>query len=155
MALLTTETLPAKLPVEAGANVTVNEVDCPAARLRGNAIEEVVKPAPLAVICEMETLELPVFEMVTPCVAVVPVARLPKASDAGDPESWRTVETPAPLSGITSGEFGVLLMSVRLPEKLLAEAGVNPTVKDAEPPGATERGRARPEVVKPVPEREA
>jgi hypothetical protein len=154
VALLTTETLPDKLPVEAGANVALKDVDWPAARLKGSAMPFVVNPAPLAVICEMETLELPVFEIVTLWVALVPVAKLPNASDAGDAESWRTVEMPAPLKGTTSGEFGVLLMSVMLPEKLLAEAGANPTVKDAEPPGATEIGRARPEVVKPAPERE-
>jgi len=69
--MLTTVTLPARLPVEAGANVTLNEVDWPAARLSGSAMEEVVKPAPLALICEMETPEFPVFEIVTLCAALV------------------------------------------------------------------------------------
>jgi hypothetical protein len=65
------------------------------------------------------------------------------------------VAMPAPLSGITSGEFGALLINVMLPEKLLAAAGAKPTVKEAEPPGATESGKASPEVVNPAPEREA
>jgi len=115
-ALLTTVTLPGRFPVEVGANVTLNEVDCPAARLSGSALPVVLNPAPLAVICEMETLELPVFEIVRLWVALVPVAKLPKLSDAGDAESWRILEMPVPLSGATSGEFGVLLISVMLPE---------------------------------------
>jgi len=40
-------------------------------------------------------------------------------------------------------------------EKVLAEAGANPTLKEAEPPGATESGKASPEVLNPVPAREA
>jgi len=103
----------------------------------------------------METLALPVLEMVTLCVALVPVVRLPKASDAGDAESWRMFETPVPLSGTTSGEFGVLLISVMLPEKVPAAAGEKPMLNAEEPPGASASGKGRPAVVKPVPAREA
>jgi hypothetical protein len=35
----------------------------------------------------METLELPVLEIETLCVALVPVVKLPKLSDAGVAES--------------------------------------------------------------------
>jgi len=87
VALLTTVTLPGRLPAEAGANVTLKDADWPAARLSGSAIPPVVKPAPVALTCEMETLEFPVLEIVTLCVALVPVVRLPKLSDAGDAES--------------------------------------------------------------------
>jgi hypothetical protein len=116
VALLITVTLPGRLPVEVGANMTLKEVDCPAARLSGSAIPLVLNPPPLALICEMETLEFPVLEIVTLCVALVPVARLPKLSDVGDAESWRMLEIPVPPRGTTSGEFGVLLISVMLPE---------------------------------------
>jgi len=115
----------------------------------------VLNPAPLALTCEIETLEFPALEIVTLCVALVPVVRLPKVSDVGDAESCRMLEMPVPVSGTTSGELGVLLTSVMLPEKLLAEAGAKPTVNEAEPPGATESGKANPEVVNPVPAREA
>ena len=87
VALLTTVTLPARLPAEAGANVTLKEVDWPAARLSGSVIPLVLNPVPVALTCEMETLEFPVLEIVTLCVALVPVVRLPKLSDAGDAES--------------------------------------------------------------------
>jgi len=93
--------------------------------------------------------------IVTLCVALVPVVRLPKLNEAGEAESWRTVATPVPLSGTTSGEFGVLLTNVMLPERLLAEAGANPILNAAEPPAGTESGKTSPEKVKPVPARDA
>ena len=65
------------------------------------------------------------------------------------------VAVPDPVRGITSEEVGALLMSVMLPEKLPADAGVNPTLKAEEPPGGMESGSANPEEVKPVPTREA
>ena len=115
-ALLTTVMLPARLPVVVGENTTRKEVDWPAARVKGSPTPALLNPAPLSVICEMETLEFPVFEIVMLCVALVPVARLPKLSDAGDAESWRFVEMPVPASGTSNGEFGALLISVTLPE---------------------------------------
>lgn len=110
---------------------------------------------PLALIWEIETLEFPVLEIVMLWVALVPVVRLPKLRDAGDAESWRVVEMPVPASGITSGEFGVSLINVILPEKVLAEAGAKPTVKAEDPPGGTESGKTSPEEVNPVPVRDA
>jgi hypothetical protein len=65
------------------------------------------------------------------------------------------VEMPVPVIGTASGEFGALLTRVMLPEKALAEVGVNPTVKEEDAPGATESGKASPEEVNPVPAREA
>ena len=155
VALLTTVTLPARLPADAGANETLKDVDCPAARLSGSAIPLVLNPAPVALICEMETLELPVLEIVTLCVALVPVVRLPKLKDAGEAESWRMLATPVPLMGTTSGEFAVLLTNVMLPEKVPADAGAKPIVKAEELPAGIESGRTSPEEVKPVPAREA
>lgn len=66
--------------------------------------------------CEIEMLELPVFEIVTVCVALVPVVRLPKLRDAGDAASCSVAAMPVPVHGTTSGEFAVLLMKVMLPE---------------------------------------
>jgi hypothetical protein len=150
-ALLVTVTLPIKLPMVIGANVALNEADCPAASVRGSAKPVSLNPAPLTLICERDTLELPVFVRLTLCVALVPVVMLPKLSEDGDALSWRTGETPVPAKETTSGELGVLLTSVRLPEKLLAEGGLKPTVKEEELPGGTESGNASPEKLKPVP----
>jgi len=96
-----------------------------------------------------------VLEIVTLCVALVPVVRLPKLSDAGAAESWRMVEMPVPLSGTSSDEFGALLISVMLPEAVPAEAGAKPMLNAEEPPAGTESGRTSPEEVNPVPAREA
>ena len=155
VALLTTVTLPARLPVEVGAKLTLKDVDWPAARLSGSVIPLVVNPVPLALTCEMETLEFPVLEIVTLCVALDPVARLPKFSEEGDAESCSVVATPVPPSAITSDEFGALLISVTLPEAVPAEAGANPMVNAEEPPAGTESGRTSPEEMNPVPAREA
>ena len=74
VALLETVTNPDKVPMVLGANVTPKEVLCPAASVSGSVEEAKVKPEPLALIAEMLTIELPVLEMVTVCVAVVPVS---------------------------------------------------------------------------------
>ncbi len=155
VALLATVTLPERLPVVAGSNVTLKEVDCPAARVRDGVKPETVKPAPASVSCEMVTLALPLLASVTLCVALVPVVRLPKFSEVGVAVIWRVGETPEPARATTSGEVGALLTSVRVPVKLLAEAGVNPMEKANEVPGATDSGTARPVKVKPVPARVA
>ena len=154
-ALLLTVTLPATLPVAVGANRTLNEADCPAARVSGSAKPLSLNPPPLALICEMEMLELPVFDSVTLCVALVPVVRLPKFNDAGLTESCSVAAMPVPPTETASGELGALLISVTLPAKLLAEAGAKPTVNEDEPPGATESGSANPDKLKPVPASDA
>ena len=103
----------------------------------------------------METLEFPVLEITMFCAEVDPVARLPKLSDAGETESWSVLTMPVPASGIASEEFGALLTSVMLPEKVAAEDGAKPTANEADPPGGTESGSVNPAEVKPVPTREA
>ncbi len=65
------------------------------------------------------------------------------------------VEMPVPVIGTTSGELGVLLINVMLPEKVPAEAGAKPRLNTEEPPAGTESGRTRPEEVNPVPARDA
>ena len=155
VALLVTVTFPERFPVVVGVNVTLKEVDCPAARVTGSAKPAALNPAPLMLICETDTLELPVFARVTLCAPLEPVVMLPKLSEAGDAVSWATGDTPMPASATTSGELGVLFSSVRLPERLLAEPGVKLTVKVEEPPGGTESGTVSPEKPKPVPTSDA
>ena len=151
VALLVTATLPERFPVVVGANVTLKEVDCPAARVTGGAKPAALNPAPLMPICESDTLELPVFASVTLCVPLAPVVMLPKLSETGDAVSWATGDTPVPARATTSGELSVLFTRVRLLERLLAEAGVKLTLKAEEPPGGTESGSASPKKLKPVP----
>lgn len=65
VALLVIVTLPERVPLVVGANATLKEVDCPAARVKGSARPVTLKAAPLALICARETLELPVLVRVT------------------------------------------------------------------------------------------
>ena len=62
---------------------------------------------------------------------------------------------PVPLRGTTNGEFVALLISVMLPETVVAEAGSNPMLNEAEPPAGTESGKTSPEEVNPVPASDA
>jgi hypothetical protein len=144
-------TLPERLAAVAGANITLNVVDCPAARASGTVKPATLNPVPLSLICETVTLEFPVFVTLTLCVVLVPVAMLPKLSDTGLAVSCSAGATPMPASATTSGELGALFTSVTLPVMLPATAGVNPRVKLEEPPGATVSGNVRPVRLKPVP----
>jgi hypothetical protein len=154
LAVLVTVTPPDRFPVVVGSKVTLKEVVWPTPRLTGEK-PAVLNPVPLALICEMETLALPVFVSVTGWVALVPVVRLPKLSDAGLGVSCNNDETPDPDRDTTTGEFGELFVSVTLPEKLLAVLGRKPTVKVDVPPGAIESGVVMVLTVKPVPAIEA
>ena len=151
VAVLVMVTLPERLAALTGANVTLNVVDCPAASVSGTVSPATLNPVPLSLICETVTPELPVLVTVTLCVVLVPVATLPKLSETGLAVSCSADATPVPASATTSGELGALLTSVTLPVKLLALAGVNPTVKVEVPPGATVSGNVRPVRLKPLP----
>ena len=67
-------------------------------------------------------------------------------------ESRKVCEVPVPLSARTTGVEVALLVTDKLPVKLPAEAGVKLTENEAEPPGATARGKASVDKVNPVPE---
>ena len=77
VALLLTVILPLADPLADGANVEVNVVVCPGARMIPLALLE-SKPAPATSTCEMVTLELPAFVSVTFCVPLLDTFTLPK-----------------------------------------------------------------------------
>ena len=96
VALLFTTTLPETLPVVVGAKATANDVAWPGERVRGSARLDTVKPLPVTLSEESETPEFPVLVSVTVCVALVPVARLPKLRDVGDALSCSVAATVVP-----------------------------------------------------------
>ena len=104
-----------------------------------------LKSVPVAEIWEIVTEEFPVLVSVRVCEALLPEIRLPKFRDAGFARSCRTDAIPAPLTEMVSGDVGAVLTSVRLPEKLLAEAGSKATLNEVELPGVIEIGNANPE----------
>ena len=77
VALLTTDTLPDTLPATVGANPTLSEALCPAARLSGNGIPLTLKPAPVTLTCEMITVLFPELVRATVCVPLAAGALYP------------------------------------------------------------------------------
>jgi len=70
--------LPVKAPAPVGEKATVNEMVCPANKVTGSRGPLTLKPSPLSVTCVTLMLAVPVFVMVTFCVALVPAATVPK-----------------------------------------------------------------------------
>jgi hypothetical protein len=62
--LFTIDTLPLTLPAEVGENFAVNDVLCPAPSVNGVVMPLTLKPAPVAVACEMVRLAVPEFVIV-------------------------------------------------------------------------------------------
>ena len=99
----------------------------------------------------MLTAALPVFVSMTLWLLLALRVWLPKLKEVVLGVSCRTGASPVPLSGIVVGEFGALLISVRLLEELVPDIGVKLTVKAMDFPGANVSGKARPVRPKPVP----
>jgi len=133
--LLFTKTLPEALPVAVGANTTAKDVAWPGERTRGNARPDALKPVPLTLYEESETLVFPLLVSVTVCVALVPVVTLPKLKAAGDALSCCVAETALPERRTETDGVAELFRKLRLPEYVPAAAGEKLTVHWYEPPG--------------------
>jgi hypothetical protein len=150
-ALLFTNTLPVTEPVAVGAKFTLNVVLCPAVKVSG-VRPLTLKPAPETLSEETFTLALPVLVNVTVLPLLLPTFTFPKLKLLGLAVTCTAATTPAPLRAIVVGEVGALLVIVRLPVTLLVVVGEKLTVKDAEFPGVTVVGSARPLNLNPFPE---
>ena len=64
-ALLVMVRLPVGVPAVVGANTTLKDLLAPAAKVRGKVSPLTLNPAPVAVTCEMVTLEPPLFVTVS------------------------------------------------------------------------------------------
>ena len=60
-----TVTVPLNVPVDVGANVTVNDVLCPGVKVTGGVIPETLNPVPAAATAEIVALVPPVFVTVS------------------------------------------------------------------------------------------
>jgi len=76
-------TVPLAVPVRVGANVTVNPVLCPPPRVNEELMPLRVKPAPLIVTFDTETLVPPVFVIVPDRDWFEPTVTVPKLSEPG------------------------------------------------------------------------
>jgi hypothetical protein len=99
----------------------------------------------------MLTAALPVFVSITLWLLLALRVWLPKLKEVVLGVSCRTEASPVPLSGIVVGEFGALLIRVRLLEELVPDVGVKLTVRVVDFPGANVIGKARPVRPNPVP----
>ena len=147
-ALLAIETLPVAAPEAVGANLTVNEVLCPAF----NVVAErplMLNPAPDAEPDEMATLPVPVLVSETDISELFPIAKLPKFTALGFAPRCGCVPTPARLT-VKVG-FDALLVIVTPPVALPVAVGANFAVNDAVWPAFSVIGFS-PLILKPLPD---
>lgn len=146
--------LPLTAPAADGANLTVNEVLCPAFNVRGSVSPLKVNPVPVTDAAEIVRLVPPLFVKVSDWVLLLPTCTLPKAMLAGfgDNPPW---VTPVPESGMLKVGLEPLEVIVRLPLTAPAADGANFTVNDVLCPAFSVRGRVSPLKLKPEPVAEA
>lgn len=85
-ALLTNDNVPVALPEVVGAKSTVTVPDPPAATDIGRDSPTVPNPAPTKFAAVMERVALPLFEMVSDCLLLLPTLTLPNARLPGNTE---------------------------------------------------------------------
>jgi hypothetical protein len=124
VALLDTATLPLTVSTCFGENVTSSVAVCPGLIVAPLTPPLVVKSAPVTLIPDTVTLELPVFFRLTANMSEFPTVTFPKLRLVGVAVSNRVAVTPVALSGTTSVLSVALLVNVTLPvtEPVVAEA---------------------------------
>src|SRR5436309_12583344 len=100
----------------------------------------------------MLTLELPVLLSVTVCVPLLPRFRFPKSKLVELAVSCNVAATPVALTAMVVGEAGASLAKDTLAVTPAALAGENARLKLPLCPGVRAKGRAKPVIVKPLPE---
>jgi hypothetical protein len=148
-ALLKIETLPVALPATVGAKTTLKVAELPAPTEIPPDTPETLNPVPDAVIDETDRVAEPVFDRVTVCVVLLPMATLPNAMLAGDAEMPDV--TPEPVNATVIAESEALLLNAMLPLAAPAAVGENSAVKVAVPPAARVSGTGAPAMEKPTP----
>jgi hypothetical protein len=147
-------TLPPIGPASVGRNFAVNVVDPFAGTDKGNANPDTEKPGPAAVIFEMLSAALPLFDIVNVCVLATPTATFAKSKlvgateIAGCPEVWL-----APVPNSTTVAFGVgeLFTIVMPPPAGPTAVGTKLAVIVVDPLAGTESGIENPDTVNPGP----
>jgi hypothetical protein len=105
------------------------------------------------VICDIDTLELPVLVTVIVCAADdVPVVTLPKLKLVGLMPRVSVAAMPVPLRLTEVGELAALLTIERVPDAVPTDAGRKVTVTVACWPAFTLRGKEKPLTLKAEPD---
>jgi hypothetical protein len=145
-----TAMLPLNVPEVCGAKVTLNEVLCPAVKVSGVVIPEMLKPVPVAVACEIVRLVPPVFFRTCVWLWLCPVVTLVKVMLAGFGVNVAAA-TEVPLSPKVSDGFGASEVIEIEPVNVPADSGAKFTPKVVLCPDASVRGVVIPVILKPAP----
>jgi hypothetical protein len=147
---------PLAAPAEDGFNEAVRFALCPAAIFKGVVTPETLIPGPVALTLEIVNSDWPELLKRIVCVVVLPVATVPKLTEAGvteragdDNEAVAIAVQP-----IASGEFAALLVTVSVPEAFPAFVGLKTALRLALAPEASVRGREGLDTEMPAPEAE-
>lgn len=111
---------------DVGVNTALKFSVPPAATVLEVLIPETLKPEPLTLTCDKESVELPLFFSVITSELLYPTATLPKLTLVGLTEPSDC--SPVPLRAIVAGEPGALLVIEILPAALPSDVGANVTV---------------------------
>jgi hypothetical protein len=145
--------LPVAAPAVVGANVTLNEIDCPALIVFGSESPLIPNSLPESVARFTVTFVLPVLVSVTLCELVWFTCTFEKFKVEGEIE--RPACVAVPVREIIRGEFEASLITVSAPFAAPSAVGANWRVTVLLWPTASEPAGLPPVTVKPVPVRVA
>jgi hypothetical protein len=151
LALLVIVTDPLAFPDNSGAKITLNVRACVGVKVTGVPAPLRLNPAPLTMIDETVTSELPVLVTVTVFVKDSPIVRLPKLRLVLLNDTVCVELTPLPLRPIVAGLPGALLTTEMLPVEVPAAVGANRALNVEDCPGLRVIGSAMVLIPKPVP----
>ena len=150
MALLTTVTLPGKLPENLGENVASNVADCPGARIKPAETPLTEKNAPGTSTFDTVTLEFPAFVRVTLNALLFPTETSPKFKLEVLVVRNAVAAIPIPFKEIVLGELEMSLMTEILPDKAAAAFGEKTTLNVDCFPAPITKGSEIPVIVTPA-----
>lgn len=119
--------LPLTAPAALGVNETLNVALWPAPIVTGAVIPLKLNPVPLTATFDTETLDPPVFVIVSDWLCVLPTVTVPKLTLVGFAASVPGV-TPVPDSPMVSDGFDASEVIVTVPLAAPADCGENATV---------------------------
>ena len=149
----TTAMPPLTLAADCGANTALNGTLAPGLSTNGTLSPLMLNPVPVAVACEIVTLDEPVFVIESAKVTLLPTWALPKARLAGLALSWPGAAcalgaVPVPLRGMASAGPE----TSRLPPTVPADCGAKATFKPTLCPTPRVKGNVGPLKENPLPD---
>jgi hypothetical protein len=150
VALLSTLTLPDRLPVSTGENAASNVVDCPGARIKPAETPLSENCAPETTTLDTVTLEFPEFVSVTLNALLFPTCTFPKLRPEALVVRSAVAAIPIPLTETVLGELETSDITEILPDTAPAALGEKITLNEACFPAAMVIGSGIPVIVTPA-----